>query len=197
MGVGHTSKLRVMLIDDNTERIAMMERTLIAEGHTVVAHLDMLAELSPAVRAHQPDILFITVDAPGRETLDALEGLNREQPRPVVLFAARSDVDTTRRAVQAGVSAYVVDGLHPSRLRPLLEVAIARFELHQALRRELNQARIRLADHRDIEKAKGLLMKRRSVDEAAAYGLLRRMAMDRKQRIGDFARALLTAADIL
>ena len=78
-----------------------------------------------------------------------------------------------------------------------MEVAIARFELHQALHQELDQARTRLADQRDIEKAKGLLMKRRGLDESTAYGLLRRMAMDRKQRIGDFARVLITAADVL
>ena len=145
----------------------------------------------------QPEVIFIDVDAPGRDTLESLGQLNREHPRPIVLFAARSDPETTRRAVHAGVSAYVVDGLHPTRLSSLMEVAIARFELHQALRHELDQARIRLADQRDIEKAKGLLMKRRNLDEAQAYSLLRRMAMDRKQRIGDFARVLITAADVL
>ena len=114
-----------------------------------------------------------------------------------MLFAARSDAETTRRAVQSGVSVYVVDGLNPARVHALLELAIARFEMQQALRRELDHARTRLADQRDIEKAKGVLMKRRGLDESAAYELLRKMAMDRKQRIGDFSRVLLTAADVL
>ena len=192
----HT-KLRVMLVDDDAQRLATLEQALNAEGHTVVARLDTCADLSAAVSQHQPEVIFIDVDAPGRDTLESLGQLDREQPRPIVLFAARSDAETTRRAVHAGVSAYVVDGLHPTRLNALLQVAIARFELYQAMRRELDHARLRLADQRDIEKAKGLLMKRRGLDEAGAYGLLRRMAMDRKQRIGDFARVLLTAADIL
>ncbi|MDE0855109.1 MAG: ANTAR domain-containing protein [Nevskia sp.] len=196
MAAGHT-KLRVMLVDDDAERLSMLEQALAAEGHTVAARLDTHADLSAAVERCQPEVIFIDVDAPGRDTLESLGQLNREHPRPIVLFASRSDPETTRRAVHAGVSAYVVDGLHPTRLSSVMEVAIARFELHQALRQELDQARTRLADQRDIEKAKGLLMKRRGLDESAAYNLLRRMAMDRKQRIGDFARVLITAADVL
>lgn len=196
MAGGHT-KLRVMLVDDDADRLSMLEQALVAEGHTIAARLDTHADLPSAVERCQPEVIFIDVDAPGRDTLESLGQLSREQPRPIVLFAARSDAETTRRAVHAGVSAYVVDGLHPTRLSSLMEVAIARFELHQALRQELDQARTRLADQRDIEKAKGLLMKRRGLDESAAYGLLRRMAMDRKQRIGDFARVLITAADVL
>jgi response regulator NasT len=191
------ARLRVMLVDDDATRLTMLEQALASEGHSVVERLDTHADLPSAVARCQPEVIFIDVDAPGRDTLESLSQLNRQQPRPIVLFAARSDPETTRRAVHAGVSAYVVDGLHPTRLSALLEVAIARFELYQTLRQELDQARSRLADQRDIEKAKGLLMKRRGLDEAAAYGLLRRMAMDRKQRIGDFARVLLTAADVL
>ena len=191
------TKLRVMLVDENAQRMATLEHALLDEGHVITARLATAADLNAAAELHEPDVIFIDVDAPGRDTLDAVGQLNRERPRPTILFAARSDAETTRRAVQVGVSAYVVDGLHPARLPPLLEVALARFDLHQALRKELNQARIRLADHRDIEKAKGLIMKRRGLDEPAAYGVLRRMAMDREQRIGDGARTLLTAADVL
>ena len=186
-----------MLVDDDLERLALLEQPLVADGHVIVARLDTHADLLHAVSRYQPEIIFIDVDAPGRDTLESLGQLHREQPRPIVLFAARSDIETTRRAVHAGVSAYVVGGLDPARLSALMEVAIARFEAHQALRRELDNARSRLADQRDIEKAKGLLMKRRGLDEAAAYGMLRKMAMDRKQRMGDFARALLSAAEAL
>eukprot|EP01035_Chromulina_nebulosa_P019854 gene19853-biopygen14389 len=115
----------------------------------------------------------------------------------MMLFAAQSDADTTRRAVQTGISAYIVDGLHAARLSTQLEVAVTRFEWQQNLREELDEARIRLADHRDIGKAKGLIMKRRELDEAEAYRLLQKMAMDRKQRIGDFCRMLLGAANAL
>jgi response regulator NasT len=195
---GHAVKgLRIMLVDDNPERLEMLSRALTSEGHMVAARLDTGADLIRAVSIHQPDVIFIDVDAPGRDTLESLGQLSREQPRPIVLFAARSDSDTTRRAVRAGVSAYVVDGMHPARLSALLEVAIARFEIHQSMSRKLEQANVRLADMRDIEKAKGLVMKRRGLDEDAAYALMRKMAMDRKQRIGELARSLISAADVL
>jgi len=189
--------LRVMLVDDDQARLAMMEQALVAEGHVIVVRLDAQADLLAGVTLHQPDVIFIDVDAPSRDTLESLGQIHRERPRPIVLFAARSDAETAHRAVHAGVSAYVVDGLHPTRLSALLDVAIARFEVHQALSRELSAANARLADQRDIEKAKGMLMKRRKIDEDEAYGMLRKMAMDRKQRIGDYARLLLAAADLL
>ena len=191
------TKFRVMLVDDNAERSQMLEQTLLADQHVIVARLNTRVDLLSQVHLYKPEVIFIDVEAPGRETLDSLGQIYREQPLPVVLFAARSDVDTTRRALHAGVSAYVIDGLHPARIGALLEVAIARFETQQTLRHELDAARNRLADQRDIEKAKGLLMKRRNLDEAAAFALLRRMAMDRQQRIGEFARSLISAADVL
>jgi two-component system, response regulator / RNA-binding antiterminator len=189
--------LRVMLVDDSEKRMEMLARALDADGHKVIARLDSKMDLRGLVEQCQPDIIFIEVDAPGRDTLESLDQLNRECPRPVVLFAARSNADITRRAVRAGVSAYVVNGLHPSRLNSLMEVAIARFEMHQALGRQLAQAHTRLADQRDIEKAKGILMKRRGIDEVEAYSLLRKMAMDRNTQIGEVARAVLTTADVL
>ncbi|HSW13136.1 MAG TPA: ANTAR domain-containing protein [Solimonas sp.] len=192
----HT-KLRVMLVDDDTERLALLERALAAEGHQIIARINTHADLSLAVAVHKPEVVFIDVDAPGREILESLDEMYRVHPRPIVMCAAQSDAQTTRRALDAGVGAYVVDGLQQRKnLSALLDLAIARFEMQQTLREELDRARTRLADLRDIEKAKGLMMKRRGLDEAAAYNLLRRMAMDRKQRIGDFARALLSAADV-
>jgi len=192
----HT-KLRVMLVDDDHERLALLEKALETEGHHVVAKLNTHADLSMAVALHKPEVVFIDVGAPGRDILQSLGEMYREHPRPIVLWAEQSDAQTTRRALDAGVSAYVVDDLqHRKNFSALLDLAIARFEMQQALRQELDRAKTRLADLRDIEKAKGLLMKRRGLDEAAAYNLLRRMAMDRKQKIGDFSRTLLSAADV-
>lgn len=190
-------KFRVMLVDDNPERLQMLEQALVAEQHVIVARLDSLADLAAEVSLHKPEIIFIDVDAPGRETLESLGRINKLQPLPVVLCAEHSDSETARRVVSAGVSAYVVNGLQPERVSALLQVAVARFEMQQTLRLELDAARTRLADQRDIEKAKGLLMKRKHLDEAAAFALLRRMAMDRQQKIGEFARSLLSAADVL
>jgi two-component system, response regulator / RNA-binding antiterminator len=191
------TKFRVMLVDDQPERLQMLEQALLAEQHVIVARLSSHADLAAEVNLHKPEIIFIDVEAPGRSTLESLAQINKLQPLPVVLCAARSDSDTARRVVDAGVSAYVVNGLQPERVSALLEVAVARFEVQQNIRLELDAARTRLADQRDIEKAKGLLMKRKSLDEAAAFALLRRMAMDRQQKIGEFARSLLSAADVL
>lgn len=186
-----------MLVDDHPERMQMLEQALTGEQHVVVARLDSHADLAGEVNLHKPEIIFIDVDAPGRATLESLAQINKLQPLPVVLCAAHSDSETARRVVSAGVSAYVVNGLQADRVSALLDVAVARFEVQQNIRLELDAARTRLADQRDIEKAKGLLMKRKNLDEAGAFALLRRMAMDRQQKIGDFARSLLSAADIL
>jgi response regulator NasT len=196
MELTHT-KFRVMLVDDHPERMQMLEQALTAEQHVIVARLDSNADLAAEVSLHKPEIIFIDVDAPGRETLESLGRINKLQPLPVVLCAVHSDSETARRVVSAGVSAYVVNGLQPERVTALLQIAVARFEVQQTMRLELDAARTRLADQRDIEKAKGLLMKRKNLDEAAAFALLRRMAMDRQQKIGEFARSLLSAADVL
>lgn len=189
--------LRIMLVDDDKTRSETLEQALSEHGHLVVARLSANANLVAAVTQYQPQVVLLDVESPCRETLNSLGQVHRENPRPVVLFAARSDAETTKRAVQAGVSAYIVDGLHSSRISSVLEVAIARFELHQGMQSELDKAHSRLNDNRDIEKAKGLLMKRRGIDESEAFSLLRRMAMDRQKRLGDIARMLLGAADVL
>jgi len=189
--------LRVMLVDDDPCRSNVVEQTLLADGHRVIAKFGTASDLSAAVFSCKPQIVFIGVDAPAPNTLESLDQLKRDNPRPVVLFAERSDADTIRRAVQAGVSAYVVDGLQPNRINAVIEVALARFEMHQSLQKDLEQARSRLADQRDIQRAKGIIMKRRQLDENEAFVVLRKMAMDRKQRLGDFARVVLSAADAL
>lgn len=186
-----------MLVDDDPARRSSLEAPLRALGHEIVGLLSTTADLTDAVRRYQPDVILIDVDAPSRDTLESLGAVSRDQPRPVVLCATASDPGTIQRAVRAGVTSYVVDGLSPGRLKPILDVAIAQFQEFQALKRELEETRGKLADRRDVEKAKGLLMKRRGLDENAAYDLLRRMAMDRNLRIGDAARTLIAAAELL
>jgi len=189
--------MRIMLVDDDPARMQQVEQALCSAGYVVSVRLDTQADLMAAVKRHAPDVILIDVDAPARDTLESLNRISSDCPRPVVMFAGDGDGDTIRRAVRAGVSAYVVDGLSPQRLKPILEVAIARFHEHQALRRELEEARGRLADRRDVERAKGLLMQRRQLSETQAYEMLRKMAMDRSLRIGEAARALIAAADLL
>ena len=189
--------MRVMLVDDQPERLSLLERALKAEGHDVAARLDTAADLTAAVARHAPEMILIEVDAPSRDTLESLSAITREQPRPIVLFASQSDPDTLKRAMRAGVSAYVVDGLSEARVASVINVAIARFHEYQALKAELLDAQTKLADRKDVDKAKGILMQRRNLSEQQAYEQLRKMAMDRNLKIGDAARALLAAAELL
>ncbi|WP_293387472.1 ANTAR domain-containing protein [Nevskia sp.] len=189
--------MRVVLVDDDGGRLALLDEAMRAAGHQVVGRLAPDGDLVAAVDLLQPDIVLIDVDSPSRDTLESLGQISRDRPRPIVLFAQHSDAETIRRAMKAGVSAYVVDGLSAARLAPVIEVAIARFQEYQTLREELSSTKLKLADRRDVEKAKGLLMKRKGIDENAAYEALRRMAMDRNLRLGDIARSLIAAADLL
>jgi response regulator NasT len=189
--------LRITLVDNAIARRSVLEDALTAAGHSVVGRYGTGAPPIEAVARDTPDLIIMDVDAPDRDKLESLTELNRECPRPTVLFAARSDAETTRQAVHAGVSAYVVAGLHPERLRPIIDMAIARFEHFRLMRQELDRMQSRLADQQDIEPAKTVLMKRRHIGEPEAFGLLRKLAMDRKQRISDVARQLLVAAEAL
>lgn len=188
--------MRIALVDDNNERADTLERALGALGHRLVGRLSTRDDLRAAVLECEPEVMLIGVDAPSRDLLDTLADLQRELPRPIVVFSRQSDAETTRLAIRAGVSAYVVDDLAPARLQPVLDVAIARFHEHQALHRELEDTRQRLAERKDIERAKHLLMQRRALAEPEAYRLLRKMAMDRKLRLGEVARAVLMASEL-
>ncbi|WP_417330345.1 ANTAR domain-containing response regulator [Halomonas cupida] len=179
--------LKVLLVDDEIVRAAMVEEALASEGHEVVCRLANPTSLNDMVARHQPDVVIIDMESPDRDTLDSMALLHRENPRPVVFFADQHDSDALQSAVKAGVSAYVVDGLVPSRVKSVMDVAIARFESFQSMRLELDRARNQLADRKRIERAKGLLMKHQSCDEEQAYRMLRKLAMDRGQRIGEVA----------
>lgn len=179
--------LKILLVDDEIVRAAMVEEALGQEGHEVVCRLQSPASLNEMVASHAPDVVIIDMESPDRDTLDSMSLLNRENPRPVVFFADQHEPDTMQAALEAGVSAYVVDGLVPSRVKAILEVAIARFASFQSMRTELDKARGQLADRKRIERAKGLLMKHQDCDEEQAYRMLRKLAMDRGQRIGEVA----------
>lgn len=189
--------IRVMIVDEKEERAVLIETELRAGGYEVVARLIGRVDLQERVNQIQPDVIIIDMECPDRDTLEAMSSITRHQPRPIVIAVDRSDSESIRTAVQAGVSAYVVGGLSPERVRPVLEVAIARFNEFQALRRELESAKSSLEERKVIERAKGILMKRRRLAEDEAFRLLRKMAMDRKVRLADVAREVVAAAELL
>ena len=189
--------LRVIVVDNERDRACSVRDALEGSGFIVVAVLGNGAELPAKVEELAADVIIVDIDSPDRDTLEDMRRVSFEQRRPVVMFAQDGKPETIRAAVQAGVAAYVVDGLKPDRVRPVVDVAIARFTQFHELRSELDKARITLAERKLIEKAKGILMKRRKVDEDEAYRLMRRMAMDQKARLIDVANKLIEAAELL
>ncbi|WP_445156946.1 ANTAR domain-containing response regulator [Halomonas sp. E14] len=185
------SPLNILLVDDEMVRAAMVEEALMAEGHQVICRLASPANLNEMVERYQPDVVIIDMESPDRDTLESMALLNRENPRPVVFFADQHDSDMLKAALKAGVSAYVVDGLVPERVEAIVEVAIARFDAFHSMRQELDKARSQLAERKRIERAKGLLMKHQDCDEEQAYRMLRKLAMDRGQRIADVADSVV------
>lgn len=186
-----------MLLDRNPGRAALLEEALVAHGYEVVSNVDAEIDLQAEVERVRPDLVIIDMGSPDRDILEHVGTLSRSNPKPVLMFADASDRDTMRAAIRAGVSAYVVDGFSEGRLRSVMELAITRFEEYQRLRAELEDARAKLADRRDIERAKGMLMQRRRLTEDEAHRALRKMAMDRNLTLGDAARALISALELL
>lgn len=195
--VDQASPSRVVLVDEDDARAALLTEALREAGYDVVARLTGTDDMVSAVSRARADIVLVDMDSPARDTLDSCASVTREQPTPIVFFARDSDSETIRRAVKAGVSAYVVDHMPEQRLRAILDVAIARFQEHQSLRSELEETRTRLADRKDVERAKALLMRARGLEEQPAYELLRSSAMKRRITMGEAARLLLSAAEML
>ena len=189
--------LSVLLVDDDPERAAIVEPALRAAGYEVVTVVDTASEMLAQVRAMKPDVIIIDRDSPDRDTLEHVCMITRDDPRPIVMFTQDKNWTLMREALEAGVSAYVVDGLSVERVRPIVEVALARFEQWQALRRELDQAQTNLAERKVIERAKGIVMKQRRCTEDEAYVLLRKLAMDRNQRLAHVAESVITMAELL
>jgi len=189
--------LKVLVVDESRSRAGDICAGLALAGHQVVAVLAGSDDLAADVTRIRPDIILIDTEAPSRDTLEHLAAMNRDMPRPVIIFAQASDDATIRKAIGAGVAAYVVDGLAPGRFKSVIDVAIARFETHQALNRELAEATRKLSDRKLVDRAKGILMKSRSLDEDSAYAALRRLAMDRSQPLAKAAKDVVELAKLL
>ena len=190
-------RLRVLLVDQDDQRAAEVEEVLQKAGCTVVRRVDSSVELVRGVEACEPDLIIIEQASPSRDTLEGMRHLSDHNPRPIVMFVDDEGVDMIRSAVRAGVAGYVVKGLDSARVRPVLDVAIARFEEHQRLRGELREARRVLEERKVVERAKGRLMEKLQVDEEEAYRLLRQLAMDRNVRMSELAERVLDHAEVL
>lgn len=189
--------LSILIIDENHLRAAIIEEGLRDAGHQTVAILDSVKEAARRIVEIAPDVVVIDLENPGRDQLEHFFSLSRALKKPIAMFVDRSDTSEIEAAVEAGVSAYVVDGLRKERVKPILDMAISRFNAFSRLTRELEEARSALEDRKLIDQAKAILIKSRGLSEADAYALLRRTAMNQNRRIADIAQSLVTAAGLL
>lgn len=179
------------------ERSRQLRIGLLENGYNVVAVLPADTFLYERLAQLQPDMIIVDAESEARDSLEHVVMATRDARRPIVLFTNDNDTSHVKDAVAAGVSAYIVAGLSPERIRPILDVAMARFEHEQGLRQELADARTELQDRKVIDRAKGLLMQRQNLNERDAYEKLRKAAMDKGLRLGEVAQRILDAADLL
>ncbi|GGA65826.1 two-component system response regulator [Nitratireductor aestuarii] len=191
------SALRILIIDENRIRAAVIEEGLREAGHGEVATIHDMTGIARPIAEIEPDVIVIDLENPNRDMLESMFQLTRAVKRPIAMFVDRTDSASTEAAIEAGVSAYVVDGLRKERIKPILDMAISRFNAFSRMARELEEARSELENRKLIDRAKGLLMKSRGLSEQEAYALLRRTAMNQNRKIAEIAQSLITAADLL
>jgi two-component system, response regulator / RNA-binding antiterminator len=189
--------LTVLVIDENRIRASIIEAGLREAGHHDVTIVDDVAGIARRIAELQPDVIVIDLGNPNRDMLENMFQLSRVVKRPIAMFVDRSDQASIEAAVDAGVSAYVVDGLRKERVKPILDMAVSRFNAFSRMARELEEARSELESRKIVDRAKGILMKSRGLSEEAAYQLLRKTAMNQNRKLAEIAQSLVTAAGLL
>lgn len=190
-------KLRVSIVDDDNGRSIILNAALLNAGYEVVAILRSEDNLLKHIECEQPDMIIVDLEMPGRDSLESMRIVNRYNPKPIVMFTNNADDEMISEAINAGVSAYVVDGFNEARIKPIMDVAIARFKEMQALRNELEKTKNTLEDRKLIDKAKLIVMEQRRCSEDEAYKVLRSLAMDKNKRIAEVAEQLVSITSIL
>lgn len=191
------NELTVVVVEDDRDRATAIVDALKTGADCQVFVIGNSSGLARKIAAHEPDVVLIDVDDPTRDILEELTLASGPLERPVAMFVSGAAGDLAKTAIEAGVSAYVVDGLLPERIKPVLDTAIARFQMVRQMRTELAETRRALEERKVIDRAKGLLMKAKGLDEDAAYALLRKTAMDQGRRVADVSEALVTASGLL
>ncbi|KQZ15340.1 two-component system response regulator [Mesorhizobium sp. Root554] len=191
------ASLAILVIDENRIRAAIIEAGLREAGHERVTLIHDIAGIAARIAEIEPDVIVIDLENPNRDMLENMFQLSRVVKRPIAMFVDRSDASSIEAAVDAGVSAYVVDGLRKERVKPILDMAISRFRAFSRLAQELEEARSELQGRKVIDRAKGILMRSKGISEHEAYALLRKTAMNQNRKIADIAQSLVTAAGLL
>ncbi|MCY1288042.1 putative transcriptional regulatory protein pdtaR [compost metagenome] len=189
--------LRILLINDAGKKVGRLKAALVEAGFEVIDESGLTIDLPARVEAVQPDVVLIDSESPSRDVMEQVVLVSRDQPRPIVMFTDEQDPGVMRQAIRAGVSAYIVEGIQAQRLKPILDVAMARFESDQALRAQLQAREAQLAERKRIEHAKGLLMKMKQCNEEEAYTLMRRQAMSKQQKLIQVAEQIIAMSELL
>jgi response regulator NasT len=189
--------LKIVLVDESPVRAAILEEGLREAGHVQVIRIAETANLLARIYAIDPDVILIDLENPSRDILEQMFQVSRIVRRPVAMFVDQADSASIRASVDAGVSAYIVDGLKKERVKNILDTCIMRFNAFSKLQGELDQAKSALADRKVIDRAKGVLMKAKNLTEEEAYALLRSTAMRENKKISEIAQSVVTAAEML
>src|SRR6478735_3222446 len=188
------SDLTILVIDENAIRASIIEEGLREAGHDNVTVVHEVNGIARIIETLKPDVIVIDIENPNRDMMEHLFQLTRTVSRPIAMFVDRSDTASIEAAVEAGVSAYIVDGLKKERVKPILDMAVSRFNAFSRLTRELEQARSELEDSKTVERAKGILMKMRGLSEEEAFALHRQTGMNEKKKMSEIAQSVVTAA---
>jgi response regulator NasT len=191
------SALRVLIVDQNLLRAAILEDGLREAGYRNLVVVRDMQNLLRRILDEEPDVILIDLENPNRDVLEQMFQVSRVVRKPVAMFVDRSDKGSIAAAIDAGVGAYVVDGLRKERVQAIVETTISRFTAFEKLRTELQETRQQLADRKTVDRAKGIIMKQRRVGEEEAYELLRKTAMASNLRIPQVAQSVITAAELL
>jgi response regulator NasT len=189
--------MRIAIIDTSSTRAAIISDGLREAGLDDLVLIDPGGPLAAQIEAARPEVVLINLENPSRDQLEDFFAMSRALDRPIAMFVDQSDTEATGAAIDAGVSAYVVDGLSKRRIKPVLDLAVRRFQAFSRLQRELDAAKNALAERATVDRAKAILMKKRGIDEPAAYALLRGQAMRTNRRIVEIAEAIVTAEALM
>lgn len=195
---GHMKQgLRILIVDANPLRSAIIEEGLRESGLTDLVRIGATNGLVAEIERHDPDVVVIDLEDPSRDALADMFLVSRHVKRPITMFVDQSDSASIEAAVEAGVSAYIVDGLKKERMQAILQTCVSRFNAFRKLREELDEARSQLEERKVVDKAKGIVMRLKGLSEDEAYALMRKSAMNEKRKIADIARSIITAAEVL
>lgn len=191
------STMKIAVVDPQRERVDVIEEGLREAGYRDIHHISEMSGLLERLSELAPDVILIDLENPNRDVLEQMFEVSRLVRRPIAMFVDDSDMSMIEAAVEAGVGAYVVDGLKKERIKAILATAITRFNTFSRLQSELQATKAALAERKVIDRAKGILMKAKGLSEEEAYALLRKAAMSQSRKISEIAQSIVTAAELL